>query len=267
MAADRGTETEVEVARGAPECQGPREGKCQDINANKKEWREDDKSCGCSGDEGDAAGGRDRDKTHHHHHQRHHPAGNNHTVRPSKDQEVAKPYRMVPPDGGWGWMVALGTFLIMTLLPMLGPCFGVLFSGYLLAAGSSSTSTAWIFSLMCFLWFISGLFSRPLHAGVRVASRGAEWLGDGVCGHDALCLRAQPRLPLLLLLTSDGWVQGSQACGFGGGIVTCQCFTILPHYFQRLRGLTNAIMMSGHLYGTVCGAALRPLPAQNTYGF
>ncbi|KAG0715963.1 Monocarboxylate transporter 2 [Chionoecetes opilio] len=257
MAADRGTETEVEVARGAPECQGPREGKCQDINANKKEWREDDKSCGCSGDEGDAAGGRDRDKTHHHHHQRHHPAGNNHTVRPSKDQDVAKYYRMVPPDGGWGWMVALGTFLIVTLLPPLRPCFGVLFSGYLLAAGSSSTSTAWIFSLMCFLWFISGLFSRPL-------TQEFGWRPVALSGSAMACvgmtLSAFAPSPAFLFFSF------SLLTGFGGGIVTCQCFTILPHYFQRLRGLTNAIMMSGICTGLFVGPPFARY-LQDTYGF
>lgn len=36
-------------------------------------------------------------------------------------------------------------------------------------------------------------------------------------------------------------------------MVTCQCFTILPHYFERRRGLANGIMMSGICMGQLVG--------------
>ncbi|XP_047488106.1 uncharacterized protein LOC125038613 [Penaeus chinensis] len=29
---------------------------------------------------------------------------------------------LAPPDGGWGWLVAFGAFVITSLLPLLGPC-------------------------------------------------------------------------------------------------------------------------------------------------
>ncbi|XP_069187820.1 monocarboxylate transporter 12-B [Procambarus clarkii] len=66
------------------------------------------------------------------------------------------------PDGGWGWLVVAGSFLIMMLVPLLGPCFGVLFSRFLLQEGSSSTTTAWIFNVQCFVWNMMGLVVRPL---------------------------------------------------------------------------------------------------------
>nr|XP_053646666.1 uncharacterized protein LOC128698475 isoform X3 [Cherax quadricarinatus] len=66
------------------------------------------------------------------------------------------------PDGGWGWLVVFGSFIITLLVPLLGPCFGVLFSSYLLEAGSSSATTAWIFNVQCFIWNMMGLIVRPL---------------------------------------------------------------------------------------------------------
>lgn len=45
-----------------------------------------------------------------------------------------------------------------------GPCFGILFSGFLLELGTSSTNVAWIFNLRSFISNISALFLDPLVA-------------------------------------------------------------------------------------------------------
>lgn len=91
---------------------------CQDINANESPSYGDDRMDDNSDDGGRGAGG---DKTHHyhngkllqHHHQHskslHYLNSTNHLSH-NADDKVA--YKTVPPDGGWGWMVALGTFII-----------------------------------------------------------------------------------------------------------------------------------------------------------
>lgn len=54
--------------------------------------------------------------------------------------------------------------------------------------------------------------------------------------------------------------------GLGGGLVTCQCFIIMPHYFERRRGLANGIMMSGICMGQLVGPPVARF-LQNSYGF
>lgn len=125
------------------------------------------------------------------------------------------------PDGGWGWLVAGGSFIttvsgrrgghaataspphgepcnlatgslalispagikdawggapwlrapahqysgvpcLQMLMPLLNLGFGVIFSGYLLAEGTSSTTHAWLFNVLSFMWNVMGLMVRPL---------------------------------------------------------------------------------------------------------
>ncbi|XP_045123907.1 monocarboxylate transporter 11-like [Portunus trituberculatus] len=51
------------------------------------------------------------------------------------------------PDGGWGWLVTLAGFVIWLLNGSCSAVFGVLFSGFLLDLGVSSSTTAWIQNL------------------------------------------------------------------------------------------------------------------------
>ncbi|KAG0728620.1 Monocarboxylate transporter 9 [Chionoecetes opilio] len=102
-----------------------------------------------------------------------------------------------------------------------------------------------------------GLFSRPL-------TQEFGWRPVALSGSAMACvgmtLSAFAPSPAFLFFSF------SLLTGFGGGIVTCQCFTILPHYFQRLRGLTNAIMMSGICTGLFVGPPFARY-LQDTYGF
>lgn len=154
-------------------------------------------------------------------------------------------------------MVALGTFLITTLLVMVSPCFGVLFSEYLLNSGSSSTTTAWIFNLQCFLWNATALLTRPL-------THEFGWRMVGICGAavgaTGLMISAFTPSPAFLFFSF------SLLTGLGGGLVTCQCFVILPLYFQRRRGLANGIMMSGICMGQLVGPPVARF-LQASYGF
>ncbi|XP_071524183.1 monocarboxylate transporter 12-B-like isoform X1 [Panulirus ornatus] len=166
-------------------------------------------------------------------------------------------WEMRPPDGGWGWMVALGSFIITTLLPMLGPCFGVLFSRYLLQEGSSSTTTAWIFNTQSFIWNIMGVVTRPL-------TQEFGWRRVGIFGSIlvsvSMIASAFTPYPEFLFFSF------SLISGAGGGAVVCMCFTVIPLYFDRRRGLANGIMMAGVCMGQIVGPPLARL-LQDEFGF
>ena len=96
------------LARGAAECQElhtQSEDKCHDINAKEKQWCDDDRGCGGSGNDYGATDGGEKTQ----HSQRH--ATNKLNLHLHQDEDVY--YKLVPPDGGWGWMVVLGTFIIV----------------------------------------------------------------------------------------------------------------------------------------------------------
>ncbi|XP_050718102.1 monocarboxylate transporter 13-like [Eriocheir sinensis] len=131
---------------GAKECQDRSTQRNECLDTYCKDRHRDDEDN--YGGDGGARGGEDKRNQNQHHRLQ------------SGGDKVA--YKLVPPDGGWGWMVALGTFIIMSLLMMLGPCFGVMFSEYLLGEGSSSTLTAWIFNAQGFLWNASSFLTWSL---------------------------------------------------------------------------------------------------------
>ncbi|XP_066940755.1 monocarboxylate transporter 12-B-like [Macrobrachium rosenbergii] len=171
-----------------------------------------------------------------------------------KEEEDKGP---LPPDGGWGWMVVLGCFLITCLIPMVGPCFGILFSRYLLVLGTSSTKTAWIFNLHCFMWNIAGLVSRPLTQ--EFGWRNMALLGSSLTALSFAISAFAPSAEFLFFSYSI-------LCGAAGGSVTCMCFTILPHYFTRRRGIANAIMMAGICLGQILAPPFVQF-LQERYGF
>ncbi|XP_042222005.1 monocarboxylate transporter 9-like isoform X2 [Homarus americanus] len=161
------------------------------------------------------------------------------------------------PDGGWGWMVVLGSFIITMLVPLLGSCFGVLFSRYLLDEGSSSATTAWIFNTHCFIWNMMGLIIRPL--AKEFGWRNVAIVGSLVTSASVVISAFTPSPEFLFF-------SFSVLSGMGGGVVVCMSFIILPMYFDRRRGMANAIMNAGVCTGQIVGPPLVRL-LQDEYGF
>ncbi|XP_047480403.1 uncharacterized protein LOC125032999 [Penaeus chinensis] len=150
----------------------------------------------------------------------------------------------VVPDGGWGWLVAFGSFIIMTLVLQLSPCFGILFSRYLLDLGASSITTAWIFNVQCFLLYVMGMIVSPL-------SKEFGWQSVGILGSAvtslSIIISAFSPSPQFLFFSF------SLLSGIGSGLAVCMCFIIVPVYFDRRRGIANAIMMAGICMGEIIG--------------
>ncbi|KAK3855359.1 hypothetical protein Pcinc_038236 [Petrolisthes cinctipes] len=148
------------------------------------------------------------------------------------------------PDGGWGWVVAMAAAVIMMVVPVMGPCFGVLFSRYLLESQASISTTAWIFNTHCFMWNVSSLFCMPL-------TREFGWQRVGICGafvsSVGFMLGAFSPVPEFLFFSY------AVLCGVGGGIVFTMCFLIVPLYFDRYRGTSNMIMHAGVGGGQILG--------------
>ncbi|XP_068236065.1 monocarboxylate transporter 14-like [Palaemon carinicauda] len=153
--------------------------------------------------------------------------------------------KTVVPDGGWGWLVAFGAFIITMLLSSLGPCFGILFSRYLLELGASSVLTAWIFNVQLFIWHLMGPLVRPLSA--EFGWRPVGLLGVLLCSMSIILSAFSPSASFLFF-------SFSLLSGIGGGLVVSMCYIIVPQYFNHRRGKANAIMMTGLCMGQILGA-------------
>ncbi|XP_050718052.1 monocarboxylate transporter 12-B-like isoform X1 [Eriocheir sinensis] len=154
---------------------------------------------------------------------------------PEEGEERQEEEGAVPPDGGWGWVVAAGVFVIALVVPMLSPSFGILFSRQLLEWRASSTTVAVIFSTFLVVWRLAGVVLGTLIKEFgfrRVAVTGT--LLTATC----LTLSAFAASPVHLLITF------SLGCGLGNGL-SCVGYLILAHYFNKRRGRANTLLMAG----------------------
>jgi hypothetical protein len=60
-------------------------------------------------------------------------------------------------DGGWGWVVVLGSFVIQNLTVGSTYTFGVLFEDFLQVFGQSQSTTAWVGSIQTSLLYFTGI--------------------------------------------------------------------------------------------------------------
>ncbi|XP_027225231.2 monocarboxylate transporter 9 [Penaeus vannamei] len=144
-------------------------------------------------------------------------------------------WRRVPPDGGWGWVVTLGGAVSAMLIPMLSPCFGILFSPPLLASGASTSTIAIIFNTFMVMWKVTGTLIGSLvkEFGYRKVAMTGNLIV--VCSMVACAFSTSPGYILIFF---------SLCCGFGAGLSSTR-FLILAQYFDKRRGLANACLTAG----------------------
>ncbi|XP_043267637.1 uncharacterized protein [Venturia canescens] len=161
------------------------------------------------------------------------------------------------PDGGWGWMVCLGSSLITFSLRALDPSFGLVFHDFLIDLDTDSTETSFITSVFDANMNFSGLFVGPLLKKFtfrKVAFAGA------VISSIGLILTSRARSITHIVCTYS--VLG----GFGTGLAIAASFVALNTYFDKKRGQAVGFSM----VGTAIAMMLMPQLAHillDAYGF
>lgn len=82
------------------------------------------------------------------------------------EKDVKVEEQLVPPDGGWGWLVLLASVMVNFLIPGTVKSFGVLFVEFLEVFDASPAAAAWIPALCYFLYSSLGKDSDFLALGV-----------------------------------------------------------------------------------------------------
>ncbi|XP_035775473.1 uncharacterized protein LOC118457760 [Anopheles albimanus] len=151
-------------------------------------------------------------------------------------------YELVPPDGGWGWLVLAGSMLVNILVPGTIKSFGVLFVEFLEAFQASPSSAAWIPALCYFLYSSLGPLSSIL--SVKYSYRTVTIIGGTF---------AAVGMIITYWATSVNYLYISYGVlvGTGAGLAFPPTVYIVTSYFVKLRGLANGLCISGSALGSI----------------
>ncbi|XP_017788072.1 PREDICTED: monocarboxylate transporter 12 [Habropoda laboriosa] len=157
-------------------------------------------------------------------------------------KHVTTEEELVPPDGGWGWLVLLASVMVNLLIPGTVKSFGVLFVEFLEVFNASPAAAAWIPALCYFLYSSLGPLSSIL--SVKYSYRTVTLLGGTFAA--AGMMLSYFANSVAFLCVSYGVLVGT-----GAGLAFPPTVYIVTSYFVRLRGLANGLCISGSALGSI----------------
>ncbi|XP_073845730.1 uncharacterized protein [Musca autumnalis] len=149
---------------------------------------------------------------------------------------------VVPPDGGWGWVVVAAVALINMTNQSILSVFGLLFGSQLRDMHQETFTAALITNLNSLALNFSGLFIGPAIKSFKprnVAICGCVMVSFGLC----LCAFA-----------TEGWhfiVGYSLFVGLGLGLIAPSTFMAINSYFTTKRGRAVGVSLAGAGLGQV----------------
>ncbi|XP_022907738.2 monocarboxylate transporter 12 isoform X2 [Onthophagus taurus] len=151
-------------------------------------------------------------------------------------------WKLVPPDGGWGWLVLFGATLVNILIPGTVKSFGVLFVEFLEVFDAGPSAAAWIPALCYFLYSSLGPLSSIL--SLKYSYRTVTLIGG-----------TSSALGMIISFYADSvnylYISYGILVGTGAGLAFPPTVYIVTNYFERLRGLANGICISGSAIGSI----------------
>ncbi|XP_023281954.1 monocarboxylate transporter 4-like [Seriola lalandi dorsalis] len=194
--------------------------------------------------------------------------------------------RVKAPDGGWGWAVLAGCFVITGFSYAFPKAVSVFFKELILEFGVGYSDTAWISSILlamlygtgplcsmlvnCFgcrpVMMVGGLFAS---LGMILASFSTSiihiYLTVGVITGLGLALNFQPSLIMLNRYFSEKRPLANGLSAAGSPVALC-CLSPLGQVLQYQYGWRGGFLILGGLLLNccVCGALMKPLVAPKT---
>ncbi|KAI6173251.1 MFS domain-containing protein [Aphelenchoides besseyi] len=160
---------------------------------------------------------------------------------PANGDSERKPtrWRPVALDGGYGWAVVFGSFMIHVFADGFVYSFGVIAESLVQEFKATNAEISFILSLLTGLMLAAGPIASVVsnRIGCRLTTIGGAFIASFGC---AMSYFAES---MGYLTFSVGIVMG-----FGFGMMYCPAIMIVTMYFERLRSLATGI--------TVCGAGV-----------
>ncbi|XP_072026553.1 monocarboxylate transporter 12-like [Amphiura filiformis] len=146
-----------------------------------------------------------------------------------------------PTDGGWAWMVLLGSFLVRMLTEGFVASMGVFFVEWQSFFHASAASVAWAGSALTMAWFVSGPFVGALT--IRFGCRKIVFLG-GIVMIIAMVLSsfATEMWHLYVTMTIEG---------IGVGLAVQPTMVVLAYHFDKKLARVNGIAHAGVAIGII----------------
>nr|XP_022907737.1 monocarboxylate transporter 13 isoform X1 [Onthophagus taurus] len=163
------------------------------------------------------------------------------SIKESNEKNMRN-WKLVPPDGGWGWLVLFGATLVNILIPGTVKSFGVLFVEFLEVFDAGPSAAAWIPALCYFLYSSLGPLSSIL--SLKYSYRTVTLIGG-----------TSSALGMIISFYADSvnylYISYGILVGTGAGLAFPPTVYIVTNYFERLRGLANGICISGSAIGSI----------------
>lgn len=164
-------------------------------------------------------------------------------------EDVRRPVqnRVVPPDGGWGWVVMIASFCCNIVVDGIIFSFGLIVSQLSESFHVPISKTAWVGSLLSGFYLIAGPFVSALSN--RYGFRTVTIVGS-VLGATSLSLSIFATSVEFLYVTVG--IIG----GIGFGLVYVPSVIAVGFYFEKKRALATGIAVCGSGIGTFVIAPL-----------
>ncbi|XP_070534501.1 monocarboxylate transporter 13-like isoform X2 [Ptychodera flava] len=140
------------------------------------------------------------------------------------------------PDGGWGWMVVLATFMSCFLSAGSGYAFGVLYVAFLGAFGKSKAETAWIAGINAIVSVVTSSYGVALSK--RFGHRKIVMAG-GVLASAGVCTSA------FTTQLHQVYITFGVITGIGMGLSYVPCIDVLGLYFDTRFSIACGLAMAG----------------------
>lgn len=151
------------------------------------------------------------------------------------------------PDGGWGWVVVLSSFIISMIADGISFSFGLLYIEFLEEFEASKSTTAWIGSLFIAVPLLSGPVMSALVD--RYGCRSMTILG-GIISTLGFVL-ASISTTLEMMMITFGVI-----AGLGLGLVYVTAVVAIAYWFEKKRNLAVGLGACGTGVGTFIYAPL-----------
>jgi len=172
-------------------------------------------------------------------------------AEPLEQQDGGVP---LPPDGGWGWVVCLASFVCNLVLDGIAYTFGVLLTPLVKDFESDRATVSWVGSLLAGMYMLSGSVVGGLVN--RFGNR-------PVCISGAILAWAAISLSTLSVNVPMLMITYGVIGGFGLGLIYLPAVVAVGHYFESKRALATGIAVCGSGVGTFLFAPLSSYLVQN----
>ncbi len=160
----------------------------------------------------------------------------------------------IPPDGGWGWVIVMSSFLCNLIVDGIAYTFGVFMPEFVRYFDEGKGTVAWVGSLLAGVYLSCGPIVGALTN--KFGCRTTCIMGS-VIGMAAFAISTLSNSIVMLMVTYG--IIG----GIGFGLIYLPAIVSVGYYFEKKRALATGIAVCGSGFGTFVFAPLASLLLQH----